>query len=741
MRRGLAFCLVIMLGLLAVQIASAHATLVRSDPPANSVLASPPTEIRLWFSEAVEPEFSHFTLRDSHNQTVDTLPSQVDPSDAKQMFLKLGKLPNGVYTVVWQTLSAEDGHAINGSFPITIGSAVAGAGAVVAAPETIPPDSTAVRWINLISLALAVGSVGFLLFVWQPAAFPRQPDLERRLNVVIALGWVLTGIMGVLMLLLQVSTAAQVSLIASATNPALMQVITQTRYGSLWLARLILWLLLGGVLYRALVKDGERLYWAALALGGAILLTNSLYSHAAAAQDATAAVFADWLHLGLTALWIGGLVQFFNVIVLVWRRPSLGVPALSTLVGYFSNFARVAVVGLIVTGLYAAWLEVGSLDGLLTTLYGQVLIVKAILILPLLGIAGINLLFTHRALQAGQSIWAGRLRGLVGLEIALTIAILGVVGALTSLNTPRNDLTQRAEQTAPTPISETQTTNGVRIQLTISPGVVGQNTFTLALQDAQGQPISDATLIRLRFDDLTHNLGESELRITQTQSGSYSVSGANLSQPGRWRIRTMIERPDQYDTVVDFKPNVQAAALPLFVDPNAPLPNHVAALLLAGVLAFGIGGFFIAQSRWPSGAALLSCGLLLMGGVCLISVAGDVTSGADALAAAAQADPKAVVADCGHESSGGALQITSPADGATVQADPLVLHVTNLTDGEMQTYVDGNLTSRNTGTLIALTGLSPGSHAICVVAGNSPQASALARDGIHVVTSTTIENP
>ena len=401
----------IVLGLLTVQTASAHATLIRSDPPANSVLATSPAAIHLWFTETLEPDFSHFTLRNSRNQTVDTLPSQVDPNDPKSMFLTLGKLPNGVYTVAWQTLSAVDGHALNGSFPFTVGPAAAGQAAVTETAETIPPDSTVVRWLNLISLALAVGSVGFLLLVWKPAAFPRQPEIERRLSRVIAVGWVLTGITGGLMLLLQVSTAAQVSLIAAVTNPALMQVVTQTRYGVLWLARMILWLLLGGVLYRAIRRDDERLYWTALALGGAILLTNSLYSHAAAAQDATASVFADWLHLALTALWIGGLVQFLVVIVPVWRSPALGVPALEHAGRLFLEFrargGRRADRDRAVRRLAASRVA----GGLLTTLYGQVLIVKLILILPLLGVAGINLLFTHgrckRARRSGRGVCAG----------------------------------------------------------------------------------------------------------------------------------------------------------------------------------------------------------------------------------------------------------------------------------------------------------------------------------------------
>ena len=110
----------------------------------------------------------------------------------------------------------------------------------------------------------------------------------------------------------------------------------------------------------------------------------------------------------------------------VWGTPST--PVLSRIVGCFSDSARIAVVGLAVTGLYAGWLQVGSLDGLLTTLYGRALLIKLILILPLLVIAGMNLLWTHRRLQAGEKVWAGYLRGLVGAEIILITGILIAVG-------------------------------------------------------------------------------------------------------------------------------------------------------------------------------------------------------------------------------------------------------------------------------------------------------------------------
>ena len=40
----------------------AHASLVRSDPQDNAILATAPSEIRMWFNEEISPEFSSARL-------------------------------------------------------------------------------------------------------------------------------------------------------------------------------------------------------------------------------------------------------------------------------------------------------------------------------------------------------------------------------------------------------------------------------------------------------------------------------------------------------------------------------------------------------------------------------------------------------------------------------------------------------------------------------------------------------
>jgi copper transport protein len=586
-----------------------------------------PAEIRLWFTEPLESEFSRFTLRDNSGAVISTPPSEVVQDDSTQMMMQPGQLPDGLYTISWRVLST-DGHSTEGSFAFGIGVAVASTTALPTINETIPVDSAFIRWINLLSLSIGVGSIAFWIFVWKPAVPQGQPDVERWMQRVIWSGWVLLGVSGILMLLLQVSIAAGISVLDAVTNPAFGAVLSGSRYGQVWLARLVLWLGLGGVLWFA--RHERWLYQVALILGGLILLTNSLYSHASVMQqDTLVAVVGDWLHLTATAVWIGGLIQFFIVIGSARHQFGSTTSILSDLVGHFSNFMRVTVAGLILSGFYAAWLQVGSLDALFTTVYGQVLLVKLILVVPLLAISAVNLILTQRGLQQGRTVWTERLRGLVGAEITLTVGILAAVGVMTAIAPARTVLAVRNAGTLGTTGNsylEMQTTDTLMVHLDIMPGYVGENTFIITLFDPAGRPVTDATRIRLRFDHIGQNLGQSELRPELQRDGSYAITGANLSIPGTWRIRMTVQRPGEFDTLMDFEPTILAASPPSLpvIETTIPLTSQWVAMLITGLVLLVMGGFFAGQYGLrpvtaPSLAALV---IIAAGLVFLISVVG-----------------------------------------------------------------------------------------------------------------------
>lgn len=579
----------------------AHANLSHSEPQANSSLNVSPSEIRIWFTEPVERNYSQIVLRNVDGAIVDLMDSRVDDGDPQQLYVPLSPLPNGLYTVSWRVVSATDGHPTNGSFAFGVGVAVTIPTPAIVIDETVPLHGVLVRWLNLVSFSLMIGVLGFILFVWQPITPEEQPQITHFLGRLLLAGWLFNGVAGVLMLLLQASVSFNSSLLETLGHPTLWNFVTTSAFGRLRLIRLTLW----GIGLMLLGQPRRKNFFPLLfILGIGIVLTQSLFSHAAAAPDTLVAVIGDGLHLFLASLWIGGIVSFVAVIAQIHPHDT----ALTTrMVGYFSNYARVAVAALLVTGIYATWLQVGSLEALLNTVYGRALLIKLVLFIPLLSIAAVNMLVTHRYLQADQVVWVGRLQNLIGLEVVLALGILVAVAVMTSAPPARGI---QAEREAIAKVESTQahatgyfgmeTVNNQMIHLQITPGYVGENKFIITPYDEAGNPITDASLIRLRFDYLDQDLGRSELRPQYDPTlSAYVIAGNNFSTVGHWRIRMTIQRPQQFDVVTDFEIEITTPPPPIapVVEDSLPYLARVIATSVTGLLLIGLGGFFGFQSH------------------------------------------------------------------------------------------------------------------------------------------------
>jgi copper resistance protein C len=100
--------------------ASAHAFLDHAIPAVGSTVATAPREIRLLFTEAVEPHFSAVTLAAAGGKAVATGAAAQDPHDKAELVLHLPALGPGRYTVAWHVVSV-DTHRTQGHFTFTIG--------------------------------------------------------------------------------------------------------------------------------------------------------------------------------------------------------------------------------------------------------------------------------------------------------------------------------------------------------------------------------------------------------------------------------------------------------------------------------------------------------------------------------------------------------------------------------------------------------------------------------------------
>jgi copper transport protein len=116
-----------------------HALLVRSDPAANAILAAPPSQVKAWFSEPVNPNTSSLVVIDPANHEVDSRDSHVSSSDPTEMIVGLQLLRPGAYIVVWRTQSAVDGHVASSSFIFRVANAD---GSVPPVPARLPTSAT-----------------------------------------------------------------------------------------------------------------------------------------------------------------------------------------------------------------------------------------------------------------------------------------------------------------------------------------------------------------------------------------------------------------------------------------------------------------------------------------------------------------------------------------------------------------------------------------------------------------------
>jgi len=97
----------------------AHAFLDRADPRVGSSVRTPPAQVRLWFTESLEPAFSSVQVVNEAGQRVDKEDSQVDPANLSLLRISVPPLPPGTYKVIWRVLSV-DSHVTEGDFTFKV---------------------------------------------------------------------------------------------------------------------------------------------------------------------------------------------------------------------------------------------------------------------------------------------------------------------------------------------------------------------------------------------------------------------------------------------------------------------------------------------------------------------------------------------------------------------------------------------------------------------------------------------
>lgn len=626
-------------------VAYAHANLERADPAPGSQLDQSPKQIQLFFSEAVDGSFSRVEVLNAQHEGVDRRDSHVASNEPRSLIVSLPDgLPNGVYTVAWRTLSAVDGHTVNGGYPLILGpmppEGVPLASSATSSEARFAPETAVARWW----FSLAASAVFGVLLSWiavltpvvgraNPAVLPIASARTRRVVQIAAAVLLVGTLYGAIA---QAASAADVPLWAALGRP-LADLLSHGRFATLWWARLgLVTLALAIVSVRGLHAGSARIALGAVALA---LLTSSLNSHSAAlVSGAYLAVSADWLHFMAVGSWIGGLFSLVFVLETVVRASERRADAVrAQAVARFSALAVIAVVVITATGTFQAWLQVGSWDGLLQTLYGLSIVAKVGLMLLMLVLAAFNLLIVKPRLAGGlssgglsqMSALARRFGFSVRGELAVGVVVLAVAAILSGSPPAREQIAQRSgSEVLNGPVDKTVNANGLQARITITPNVLGINRLAVELP---GTEAAQVERVQLTLTYLDSELGSQPLVLPQVADGSprWEATTALLSQAGTWQAEMLVRRAAQDDarTALRFlvaapggglqTRSIAATAYPLL---PSPLVSLAYVLIAAG---FGLAGLAIVRAaRKPrrrralqrqvalvvAGAIVLGCG-------------------------------------------------------------------------------------------------------------------------------------
>jgi copper transport protein len=524
--------------------ASAHASLVSSDPPNGAVLTEAPSQVVLVFDESVDIALGAIRLYDGTGHEIDVGAAHHQGDDA-HVAVSVPTIGTGAYVVSWRVVSA-DSHPVHGAFTFQVGT-----GDVVRDPGLVSrllaqqggnPSAGAVlgisRFFSYAALAVLVGGLTFLSVVW-PAGARR-----RRLRVLL---WVSLGV-GVVAGLVAVAVQAPYAsgrALTDALKPSEWWEVLRTRSGRAWGIRVLVLGVVGAGLIATLERLRTQLWRLIGAVGAAALFVLvAMGGHGTTGRWSAVGLVATVTHLAGMAVWLGGLTMLL-VGVLRDPDPDDGLARARQ----FSPIAFGAVAVIVASGVVQAYRQVGSLDALTDTDYGRLLLVKTAFVVGAVAVAWVSRrLIQGRpdpqvALAAGAAVLERndtgsaavrstrrRLRTTIGAEVALAAVVLAVTSLLVATVPAIADVSK--------PFNATITQGQRLASITVDPAHTGRNTMHVYIS-TPGGALDKAQEITVRITLPSRDLGP--IPVPVETGGPNHVLTDNLQLPfsGDWQVEIL----------------------------------------------------------------------------------------------------------------------------------------------------------------------------------------------------------
>ena len=367
-------------------------------------------------------------------------------------------------------------------------------------------------------ILLVVGGAIALAVVLRSAA----PELRSRLFRILAglsFGLVIAG---ALCIVLQGAVAGGFGL-TEAFRWDTVHSVLQTRFGRAFLWQIGLAVVVGALALMA--SRSLRLDFLPLV---SLFLLPTISAAGHGRTSGPWAFFFDVVHIAAASTWVGGLA--FMILALLLSGPDRW-PLASRAVPRFSILAVISVVTLIVAGTLRGYQEVRAFHGLWDTTYGQLLLAKIALVLPLLALGAYNNRFAVPRLKKVASVVEQRrfLRA-AGTELAIMAVIVGVTAVLVTEPPAKASIQASSKY-----VTDTVPIGPLELNYIFEPAKTGPNTIHLYFFKPSGPPASvDAAKLSATLP--SQNLGPLRIPLTRIVPSHYTTSSAVFPQPGDWQV-------------------------------------------------------------------------------------------------------------------------------------------------------------------------------------------------------------
>tara|TARA_B100000745_G_scaffold179528_1_gene117602 strand:- start:94 stop:2850 length:2757 start_codon:yes stop_codon:yes gene_type:complete len=552
--------------LIGFPLAYAHPFLLDSEPVQGQSVSIGTTQITMYYSEAVEIDFSELKIYDSDGNQVDNRDTRYNNAESS-LVITTSPLEDGIYTVASKVLSKVDGHLVHAAIIFGVGNVQIDTSLIDSQQQsetTFIPESIA-RFPGLIGQTIVLGGVIASIAIWstRQSRFKDQIALiensfKARFSKVIGFGVIAVFASNFIMLGVQTWRLE--------TSPF---DIIQTTFGSTWLTRMIITIILIVIWFwlerKSKISIKTQLPMLVFAL--ALIATTTMMGHGAS-TEMMPPIILDYVHNLLSSIWIGGIIFLGFVVLPSITKLDGNVRDKITisLIPRFSGMIIIALGILIITGPTLLWFLDSNVSSLTDSTYGKLIIVKIVIASIMIAFGGYyQIKFVNQAKNDLKSTSVfKKLQKPLRFEACLGIVLLAVVALLVNSSLPAGEIQSVSAEQGINGFESSLFSENARFDVSVVPVGIGVNQISVIVSGLDDQPLSDISTVKIKVSNPSRNIAPIEALVTENQVSGQQVitkysAESTFSFAGTWQIELEAQRTENANESVLFDVRIKPA--------------------------------------------------------------------------------------------------------------------------------------------------------------------------------------